>query len=101
MDCIRKLRQLKSVELNDKIKKLGDLYFWGTRVRKCKVHQEIGKMPYQLGISAESSKELVLPDGLELVEDEWFANSGLEKVTISATVKELRRGAFAECRNLK
>ena len=45
-------KQLKSVKLNDKIEKLGDLCFWGIRVRKCKVHQEIGKIPYQLGISA-------------------------------------------------
>lgn len=54
-----------------------------------------------MGISADNIKELELPSGLEFVGDEWFANSGIEKVIISATVKELRTEVFKDCQNLK
>lgn len=50
-----------------------------------------------MGTPADNIKELELPSGLEFVGDEWFANSGIEKVIISATVKELRTEVFKDC----
>ena len=46
-------------------------------------------------------KDLVLPDSLEVVENGWFANSGIESAAIPASVRELGDCAFACCKLLK
>ena len=46
-------------------------------------------------------KDLVLPNSLEVVENGWFANSGIESAVIPASVRELGDCAFACCKLLK
>ena len=41
------------------------------------------------------------PDGLEAVGEGWLADSAVERVTIPASVREIRRYAFAFCEKLK
>ena len=46
-------------------------------------------------------KSIVLPDGLETIGDMCFLASGLESVTIPASVKQLAHYAFKECFELR
>ncbi len=45
-------------------------------------------------------KELVLPEGLSVIEDYAFEESSLEKINIPSSVKYLGTGAFKNCSNL-
>ena len=94
-------RKLKSVKLNAEIEKLDDLCFSGTLIKRCKIPRKSGKALYELGIGDDNCRELVLPNGLELVDCEWFASSNLTKVTISATVKRLLKRAFVNSKHLR
>ena len=44
---------------------------------------------------------LRLPNGLEIVGDNWFAGSGIEKVFIPNTVRKLGSSAFVCCEELR
>ena len=44
---------------------------------------------------------LRLPDGLEVVGDEWFRDCAVEKVVVPSSVRELGKSAFAGCRRLR
>lgn len=44
--------------------------------------------------------EVLLPAGLEVVEEGWFALSDVQKVTVPASVREIGKGAFACCKKL-
>lgn len=50
----------------------------------------------QLGLD-QDPKVLRLPEGLEVVRHHWFADSGIEKLIISNTVKKLGDEAFSDC----
>lgn len=54
----------------------------------------------ELRIDAGEMRELVLPEGLRIVEDEWFAESNIRTLTLSRTVRELGKGAFRNCNRL-
>ena len=34
-------------------------------------------------------RELKLPEGLEIIEENWFAGCGIEKLTVPASVREI------------
>ena len=42
-----------------------------------------------------------LPEGLEAVGEFWFVDSNVEKAIISASVREIQKGAFACCKGLR
>ena len=42
-----------------------------------------------------------LPEGLEAVGEFWFVDSNVEKAIISASVREIQKGALAYCKRLK
>ena len=42
-----------------------------------------------------------LPEGLEIIGEGWFADSNVEKAIISASVREIQKGAFACCKKLR
>ena len=42
-----------------------------------------------------------LPEGLEAVGEFWFVDSNVEKAIISASVREIQKGAFACCKRLR
>lgn len=44
--------------------------------------------------------EVLLPAGLEEIEEGWFALSDIRQVTVPASVREIGKGAFACCRKL-
>ena len=46
-------------------------------------------------------KSLVIPSSVEVLDDSCFNESGMESVTIPATVKSIHPYAFMACRNLK
>ncbi len=50
---------------------------------------------------AKDLKTLVIPSGVEELDDSAFSESGLETVTIPASVKSIHPYAFIDCNNLK
>ena len=42
-------------------------------------------------------KNIVIPDGVEIIEERWFLNSQIETVTIPASVKKIEKEAFRGC----
>ena len=45
-------------------------------------------------------KDIVIPDGVEKIENYWFWGAEVERITISASVKEICTSAFYECGKL-
>ena len=45
-------------------------------------------------------KEVKLSDGLEIIGENWFADSDIEKVVVPASVKEIQASAFRGCDKL-
>ena len=43
----------------------------------------------------------MFPDGVERIGCYWFANSDIESVQISVSVREIGREAFCECTRLR
>ena len=54
----------------------------------------------QLGLDQEDPKVLRLPDGLEVVGDEWFSLATIEKLVVPSCVKVLGESAFIMCERL-
>lgn len=46
------------------------------------------------------TKKTILPEGLEIVGENWFAGSEVEEVTIPASAREIGRAAFRGCLKL-
>ena len=46
-------------------------------------------------------KDVVIPGGVERIGNHWFWGSGVESVTIPASVREIEIEAFCQCRRLK
>ena len=46
-------------------------------------------------------REIVIPDGFERIWDSQFCDSGIESVTIPASVREICEKAFYNCKRLK
>lgn len=70
---------LKNVELNSNLKVIGESAFcW-----------------------ASSLTEIDLPNGLEVISKDSFCLSGLEQVSIPASIKTISEGAFQSCKSLK
>lgn len=91
---------LETFELNEGIQELGWLCLWGTGITELRIPQQVQKTREQLGL-VQDPKVLRLPDGLEIVGDSWFASSGIEKLIIPKTVRELGNSAFAGCAKLR
>ena len=59
---------------------------------------------YVLGCALSRYREMVslmLPDGLEVVGESWFARSAVQQVTVPASVRVIQTHAFAGCANLR
>ena len=46
-------------------------------------------------------KSVAIPDGVQTFGEQWFKNSEVESVAVSASVKEIGSDTFYNCRNLK
>ena len=46
-------------------------------------------------------KEVVIPEGVETIESNWFSHSDVESVTIPKSSKVIEQYAFYECEKLK
>ena len=46
-------------------------------------------------------KQVVIPEGVERIGSCWFWGSGVESITIAASVREIGAEAFYNCRNLR
>ena len=44
---------------------------------------------------------MVIPEGVEVIGDDWFSNTSVKKLTISSSVRELGARAFYECYELR
>lgn len=50
--------------------------------------------------SLHGPREVTIPDGTQMVGDFWLSGSSIESVEIPASVREIRRFAFSNCRQL-
>ena len=46
-------------------------------------------------------KKVVVPEGVEKIESDWFQGSEIESVTIPSSVKEICTSAFCNCEKLR
>ena len=46
-------------------------------------------------------KQVVIPEGIERIGNQWFWGSDIESIEIPATAKEIGADAFYNCKNLK
>ena len=46
-------------------------------------------------------KDVAISEGVSNIEEQWFKNSEIESVTIPASVTEIGKEAFSDCRNLR
>ena len=46
-------------------------------------------------------KDVVIPEGIEKIGNHWFWGSGIESVTVPASVREIGPDAFYKCKSLK
>ena len=46
-------------------------------------------------------KKVVVPEGVEKIESDWFQGSEIESVTIPSSVKEICANAFCNCEKLR
>ena len=46
-------------------------------------------------------KDVVIPEGIEKIGNHWFWGSGIESVTVPASVREIETNAFYKCKSLK
>ena len=48
-----------------------------------------------------SCKQVIIPDGIERIGNQWFWRADVENVTIPASVWEIGADAFYKCKELK
>ena len=77
--AFQSIYSLKTLVLGNKLQTIGDYAF----------------------VYLQSLRELIIPDSVISIGEGAFANSHLEKLTISASVKEIKSSAFNTSRNLK
>ena len=46
-------------------------------------------------------KDVIIPEGIEMVGNHWFFGSDVESITVSASVREIWVDAFCRCKKLK
>ena len=46
-------------------------------------------------------KEVTLPTGLQIIGENWFVDSQVEKVVVPVSVREIQQNAFKYCNQLK
>ena len=85
VECV----ELKDFQLSESVRELGWLCFWATGVTDLKLPPHVRMTPEQLGIGQNDPRALRLPDGLESVGEEWFRESGVEKLVVPNCVKVL------------
>ena len=77
---------------------IGDLRRLDDSAAILPVGTTVGGMPL---IDLRRLREVVLPEGVEEVGGQWFKNTGLESVSLPASVRVVAREAFYNCRSLK
>lgn len=100
--AFRTLSSLKQIAIPDSVisieyRAFQSIYSLKTLVLGNKL-QTIGDYAF---VYLQSLRELIIPDSVISIGEGAFANSHLEKLTISASVKEIKSSAFNTSRNLK
>lgn len=54
----------------------------------------VGDHPLQ---ELRRQKDVIIPEGVEVIGERWFMNSQIESITISASVRKLKKEAFRKC----
>ena len=77
-------------------------------IEKCVTNMGVARLPLldiTVGRRAlgelRASRTVSLPEGLEVVGDSWFVDSGVEEVIVPASVREIQKCAFACCEKLR
>lgn len=75
-------------------------------IRKC-AGQDVAIFPTRTMASDKllrdlrRQKDVVIPEGVREIGERWFWNTGIESVTIPASVAEIGRTAFCSCKSLR
>ena len=102
--------KLESIVIPDNVKEIGGGCFRGCKnLKNITLPNEItslnasisGRACYGFLEECKSLKTLVIPESVEKIGEQAFAESGLEHIVIPDNVKEMGGGCFYKCVNLK
>ena len=78
----------------------GDVYlgvFEGSAVEYVELPSTLKRIDYNTFRGCQNLKGIRLPDGLKTIGQYCFQQSGLKKLVVPASMKEIEKGAFAYC----
>lgn len=94
---------LKYIYLPASITKIGDCAF-GKYLEKVEFAKREASTPLELGAGlfqdCEKLDSIFLPDAVEAISEQLFANSGIRSINIGANINSIGRAAFYGCPNL-
>lgn len=90
-------KSLTSIHIPESVQEIGE-----ERFRLCTALEEltfsaaagIETIPVRCCVDARNLKRVVLPDGLKVIQEEAFQETGLEEIVLPASVQELGKGCF-------
>lgn len=93
---------VESLSLPESVTEYGDYIFYGcSNLSYVELPDNMTELPKGIFWSCTSLKRISLPSGLEKIGNAAFYGSGLEKITIPASVKVIDDWAFAWLTNMK
>ena len=113
---------IESVTIPKSVEEVGLYAFYGCeKLQKICVEDGCGASIFRTGVSKSVTvdlppetmagntkvwdlrrqKNVVIPDGVERIGNQWFWGCEVESVTVPASVREIGADAFSECENLR
>ena len=91
---------LRVFRLNEGVRELGALCLWRTKANRPRMPAHARRTRAQLGLGKDPGV-LRLPEGLDVVGEGWFRETGVQKLVVPASVTVLGARAFQGCRRLR
>ena len=85
---------------NEGLRELGALCLWRTAASRPRMPPRARRTRAQLGLGRDPGV-LRLPEGLDVVGEDWFRGTGIRKLVVPASVAVLGARAFQGCRRLR
>ena len=111
-NAFSKCKQLRKVELNEGLEKLGakesvngndyeGYVFYGSTIESIKIPSTLKVIEIYTFAECENLKNVVFEEGLQEICRTAFFESGLEKVVFPVSLRKIAQASFARCKYLK